>query len=175
MKGCVQIRHSAIQKSFNQQLPRGGKNGICKRNLLCFVLVTVHLQMRGSEKLKVLVTQLCLTLCDPWTVAHQTPLSMEFSRQECWNGLPFLTPEDLLPGIKPGSLNCKQILYHLSHQGSLKVREESIYLVCLGYCLFFFFSVTRICLYQGSSLNVGCQKPRKYLSQTSLFPEPKFD
>ena len=103
MKGCVQIRHSAIQKSFNQQLPRGGKNGICKRNLLCFVLVTVHLQMRGSEKLKVLVTQLCLTLCDPWTVAHQTPLSMEFSRQECWNGLPFLTPEDLLPGIKTRS------------------------------------------------------------------------
>ena len=28
-------------------------------------------------------------------VALQTPLSMEFSRQECWSGLPFLTPEDL--------------------------------------------------------------------------------
>ena len=25
----------------------------------------------------------------PWTVAHQVPLSMEFSRQECWSGLPF--------------------------------------------------------------------------------------
>ena len=28
----------------------------------------------------------------PWTVAHQAPLSMEFSRQECWSGLPFPTP-----------------------------------------------------------------------------------
>ena len=32
----------------------------------------------------------------PWTVAHQAPLSMEFSRQEYWNGVPFSTPEDLL-------------------------------------------------------------------------------
>ena len=28
----------------------------------------------------------------PWTVAHQDPLSMEFSRQEYWNGLPFPSP-----------------------------------------------------------------------------------
>ena len=35
---------------------------------------------------KMLVAQLCLTLCDTlWTVAHQVPLSMEFSRQEYWN------------------------------------------------------------------------------------------
>ena len=40
--------------------------------------------------MKVLVTQLCLTLCDPMDcVAHQVPLSMELSRQECWGGLPF--------------------------------------------------------------------------------------
>ena len=31
----------------------------------------------------------------PWTIAHQAPLSMEFSRQESWNGLPFPPPEDL--------------------------------------------------------------------------------
>ena len=38
----------------------------------------------------------------PWTVACQAPLSMEFSRQEYWNGLPFPSPGDLLdPGIKP--------------------------------------------------------------------------
>ena len=42
---------------------------------------------------------------NPGTVAHQAPLSMEFSRQECWNGLPFPTPGDLLnPGIKLMSL-----------------------------------------------------------------------
>ena len=30
-----------------------------------------------------------------WTVAHQVPLSMEFSRQEYWSGLPFPSPENL--------------------------------------------------------------------------------
>ena len=39
----------------------------------------------------------------PWTVAHQAPLSMEFSRQEYWSGLPFPSPGDLpYPGIEPG-------------------------------------------------------------------------
>ncbi|ELR49492.1 hypothetical protein M91_06984, partial [Bos mutus] len=37
--------------------------------------------------------------------AHQAPLSMRFSRQEYWSGLPFLSPGDLSnPGIKPVSL-----------------------------------------------------------------------
>ena len=40
----------------------------------------------------------------PWTVAHQAPLSMGFSRQEYWNGLPCPPPEDLPdPGIEPES------------------------------------------------------------------------
>ena len=48
--------------------------------------------------------QSCPTLCDPWTVAHQAPLSMEFSRQEYWSGLPFPSPGDLPePGIEPES------------------------------------------------------------------------
>ena len=42
--------------------------------------------------------QLCVTL---WTVAHQFPLSMRFSRQEYWSGLPFLSPAHLPdPGIE---------------------------------------------------------------------------
>ena len=40
----------------------------------------------------------------PWTVAHQAPPSMEFSRQEYWSGLPFPSAGDLPdPGIKSGS------------------------------------------------------------------------
>ena len=40
----------------------------------------------------------------PWTVAHHAPLSVGFSRQEYWSGLPFPSPGDLLnPGIEPGS------------------------------------------------------------------------
>ena len=40
-----------------------------------------------------------------WTVAHQASLSIGFSRQGYWNGLPFPPPEDLPnPGIEPVSL-----------------------------------------------------------------------
>jgi len=40
----------------------------------------------------------------PWSIAHQAPLSMGFSRQEYWSGLPFPSPGDLPnPGIKPRS------------------------------------------------------------------------
>ena len=54
--------------------------------------------------MKVLVAQSCLALCDPMDCSHQAPLSMGFSRQDYWSGLPFPSPGDLLnPGIKPGS------------------------------------------------------------------------
>ena len=50
-------------------------------------------------------TELCPTLCHPWTVAHQAPPSMEFSRQEYCSGLPFPTPDNLPnPRIEPVSL-----------------------------------------------------------------------
>ena len=40
----------------------------------------------------------------PWTVAHQAPPSMGFSRQEYWSGLPFPSPGDLPdPGMEHGS------------------------------------------------------------------------
>ena len=40
----------------------------------------------------------------PWTVAHQAPLSMGFSRQEYWSGLSFPPPGDLPdPGMESGS------------------------------------------------------------------------
>ena len=45
----------------------------------------------------------------PWIVAHQAPLSMGFSGQGYWNGLPFLSPGDLPnQGIEPGSLAFKK-------------------------------------------------------------------
>ena len=53
--------------------------------------------MRGLSHVQLFATQ--------WTVAHQAPLSMEFSRQEYWSGLTFHTPGDLPePGIKTASL-----------------------------------------------------------------------
>ena len=50
------------------------------------------------------VSQLCPTLCDPWTVAYQAPPSVGFSRQAYWSGLPFPSPGDLPdPGSELGS------------------------------------------------------------------------
>ena len=81
-----------------------------------------------------LVTQSCPTLATPWTVARQAPLSMgEFSRQEYWIGLSCPPPGDLPnPGIEPRSLHCKQILYHLSHQGSPRILEWVAYPFSMG-------------------------------------------
>ena len=54
----------------------------------------------------------------PWTVAHHAPLSMGFSRQEYWSGLPFPSPGDLPnPGTEP-----KSPALALIHQGSPLVR-----------------------------------------------------
>ena len=40
----------------------------------------------------------------PWTVAHQAPLCMGFSRQDYWSGLPFPTPGNMpYPGTEPAS------------------------------------------------------------------------
>ena len=73
---------------------------------------TYHWKQCKPEDSCVCATQSCLTLCHlvvsdsaiPWTVAHQTPLSMEFSWQEYWSGLPFPSPGDLPdPGIQLGS------------------------------------------------------------------------
>ena len=55
-------------------------------------------------KVKVKLLSRVRLFSTPWTVAYQAPLSMGFSRQECWNGLPFPSPGDLPDtGIEPGS------------------------------------------------------------------------
>ena len=64
-------------------------------------LTAVALGLNWSESE---VVQSCLTLCNPGTVAHQTPPSIGFSRQEHLSGLPFPSPGDLPdPGIEPRS------------------------------------------------------------------------
>ena len=55
----------------------------------------------------------------PWTVAHQAPPSMGFSRQEYWSGLPFPFPGNLPnPGIEPGSPSLEADTLTSEHQGS---------------------------------------------------------
>ena len=62
----------------------------------------------------------------PWTVAHQAPLSVGFSRQEYWSGLPFPTPEDLPnQGIELSSLASPSLA------GGFFTTEPSGNLLCL--------------------------------------------
>ena len=62
------------------------KESQCQRMLKCYSLSRARLFLT------------------PWTAAHQALLSMRFSRQGYWSGLPFPSPGDLSnPGIDPGS------------------------------------------------------------------------
>ena len=85
---------------------RGGKRSLAGKKELGFsesILLTIpHLflilwcEVKSLSRVQLYVT--------PWTVAYQAPLSMGFSRQECWSGLPFPSPGDLPdPGIEPRS------------------------------------------------------------------------
>ena len=58
----------------------------------------------GKVKVKVKLHSRVQLFETPWTVAHQAPLSIAFSRQKYWSGLPFPSPGDLPdPGIEPRS------------------------------------------------------------------------
>ena len=84
-----------------------------------------------------------------WTITRQAPLSMEFSRQAYWSGLPFPSPGDIPnPGIKPGFLHCRQILCCLSHQGSHTSSMMHKQQIVRSPCVYFF--------------------PRKWLSSASI-------
>ena len=63
----------------------------------CFKTLVFHFQLRLSALSLLLLTCFsCVCLCAIlWTVAHQAPLSMEFSRQEYWSGLPIPSPAPL--------------------------------------------------------------------------------
>ena len=63
--------------------------------------VIVFLLQRAERCVR---AQSCPTLCDPWTVDHQAPLSMGFSRQEYWSGLPCPSPGNFPnPKVQPVS------------------------------------------------------------------------
>ena len=86
-------------------------------NISLLLMYFIHMLSRLSY------VRLSVTL---WTVACQAPLSMGFSRQGYWSGLPFPTPGDLAdPGIKPTSPSLLCLLWAdslpLSHLGTLLV------------------------------------------------------
>ena len=84
--------------------------------------------------------KLCLTLVTPWTVACQAPLSMGFSRQEYWSGLPFPSPR-IFPseGSNPHLLNSQ-----VDSLSCLTVSLSSFFLTSL---IKFFFFLTKVFLW----------------------------
>ena len=74
---------------------------ICMAESLCCPPETIRTLLIGYEVKSLSRVLLFATL---WSIAHTAPLSMGFSRQEYWSGLPFHSPGDLPnPGIEPGS------------------------------------------------------------------------
>ena len=87
----VPVRTKFDIQSFEQVKPF---LDVCKSGGVCVcVCVCVHERVRA-----------CTFFATPWAAACQAPLSVEFSRQEYWRGLPFLLPRGLAdPGIEPVS------------------------------------------------------------------------
>ena len=60
--------------------------------------------IQGSAQMRVAPNKGVMLCGTTWTIVRQAPLSMEFSRQDYWSGLPFPSPGDLLiSGIEPRS------------------------------------------------------------------------
>ena len=71
----------------------------CPKCICCLEILANNIM-----KVKVKSLSRVRLFATPWTVAHQAPLSMGFSRQEYWSGLPCPPPGDLpYPGIEPMS------------------------------------------------------------------------
>ena len=112
----------------------------------------------------------------PWTVAHQAPLSMGFSRQEYWSGLPFSSPGDLPnPGIEPGSPACqadslpsepsgKSIYFITQCRGEVKDKEKTKWNFQSGYLLSYRESFTQLFIRK-----TGRKEDEKTISEICLF------
>ena len=105
--------------AMDYSLPGSSVHGILQARTLKWAAIAFSVQ-EGKVKVKSLIR--VRLFATPWTVAYHAPLSMRFSKQEYWNGLPFPSP-GIFPtqGSNPGLSHCRQMLYHLSHQGSPNV------------------------------------------------------
>ena len=95
---------------------------LCENTILLFQPPVCITWLHQSEKTNLLLLFSGSIMSDffatPWTVVHQAPLSVRFSRQEYWGGLPFSPPGDLPhPGVQPGSPSLQTDSLPVSHLG----------------------------------------------------------
>ena len=131
----------------------------------CIRVSTLKFSKQKFQKKKKITSvytlvQLFATL---WTVARQEPLSMGFSRQEYWSGLPCPPPGDLPPqGSNPPSLmstcTVKHVLHHQYHLGSPVAEKSKV-------SLFFLLLVSHRQVDKWQSRNLVCRSPTPTLSQ----------
>ena len=106
--GILQVRileWAAIPFSRGSSQPRDRTQVFCITGRFFTVWVTreAHIWAYVWRKVKVKSLSRVRLFATPWTVAHQAPPSIGFSRQQYWSGLPFPSPGDLPnPGIEPG-------------------------------------------------------------------------
>ena len=103
-------------------------------------------------------------------------LSMGFSRQEYWTGLPFPSPGELPnPGIRPDLLHCRQILYQLSYKGKpLNIVAYILYFYSffsLGYCFLFLFLQALLLSCFISLFHIWASDAQIFVSRYANFPE----
>ena len=121
-----------------------------------------------------LVAQSCPTLCTPWTVARQAPLSMECPMQEYWSGLPSPSAGDLpTPGIKPGSPTLLVDSLPPESPGKLERLPQFEFFWCFLVIRFNRFSCrTRLCFRSWVMLQIS--SPRVLIPQLRLKLQPPF-
>ena len=102
----------------------------------------IHTSNINTCEVKWKITQLCSTLYKSlWTVAHQVPLSMEFSRQEYCCRLPFPSPGGIPnPRTEPESPALQADSFPFEPQGTVTIVKWSLYILIFQYCYMMFTS-----------------------------------
>ena len=129
----------SLKSSHPHLLPQSPKICSLYLCLICCliyrVVVTIFLNSRLLSRFS--CVQLCAT---PQTAAHQAPLSLGFSRQEYWSGLPFHSPMHACILSRFSSVQCCATLWTAAHQAPLSMgfsRQEYICINILYWCFSF--------------------------------------
>ena len=115
---CDPMNHSTPGLPVHHQLPEFTQTHVHR---VSDAIQPSHPLSSPSPPAPNLCSVMSKSFATPWIVAHQAPLSMGFSRQKYWSGLPFPSPGVFqTQGLNPSLLRCKQILHYLSRIGSLR-------------------------------------------------------